>query len=90
MRIVYLLAVGFVALVLGTTAVRAEVEYPYCSIPGFGMGQDCSFATLQQCQAAIRGVGTDCEPNPRFRPQTAPMLTRPARPPVLPTSATRY
>ncbi len=53
-------------LLVTVTPGRAQ-EFPYCSIPGFGAGQDCSFSSLEQCRAATRGMGTDCERNPRFK-----------------------
>ncbi|MDQ8730125.1 DUF3551 domain-containing protein [Bradyrhizobium sp. LHD-71] len=59
---------------------RAETEYPFCSGDGFGMARDCSYATLAQCQEAVRGVGTACEPNPRFVAPPAEPVPAPAPP----------
>jgi hypothetical protein len=55
-----------VFLVLGAAAgglmtvapVRAEPLYRYCMIGTPNMGRDCTYSTLQQCQAAASaGVG---------------------------------
>jgi hypothetical protein len=87
MRIIMLAASVFVAgATLMASPARANVEFAYCSAPGFAVGQDCSFTTLGQCQAAVQGLGTFCFPNPRFRaatsvPATAvPTATAPTTP----------
>ena len=73
MRIVFVAVAGLAAVVMGTSPSRAEIEYPYCSIAGISTGPDCSFSTLGQCRAFVSGIGTGCEPNPRFR-ASAPAL----------------
>lgn len=37
----------------------------YGGMDGDG-GRNCGFVTLEQCRAAISGVGGDCEPNPFY------------------------
>lgn len=56
----------FLTGAVGLTSARADTEFAYCAIPGFATSQDCTFYTLGQCQAAVRGLGTACEPNPRY------------------------
>jgi hypothetical protein len=64
------------ALVAGTVSCAAPAladNYPICSREGFGVSQDCSFETMAQCNAAVKGLGTDCFKNPRYKPvQAAP------------------
>ena len=82
MRIIMLAASVLVAgVTLVAAPARAEVEFAYCSSTGFAVGQDCSFTTLEQCQAAVKGLGTFCSPNPRFKAATAvPTATVPTTP----------
>ena len=35
---------------------------------GGGGGRDCGFATLQECQAEVSGVGGNCSPSPYYEP----------------------
>lgn len=67
MRIAFLAASALIGCAIAAAApARADIDFPYCSIAGFGVGQDCSFNTREQCQAKVRGTGTDCEANPRY------------------------
>ena len=79
MRLILLALAMLVPGATVATPARADTEFAYCSIAGFGVGQDCSFRTLEQCQSKVRGTGTDCERNPRFvRPSTgAPAASTP-------------
>jgi hypothetical protein len=56
-----------VAIVLAyaglTTALHAQ-QAPYCAQFSDGTSPNCSFATLQQCNASISGVGGVCNLNP--------------------------
>ena len=72
MRIAFIAVASLAATIIGAAPSRGETEYPYCAIAGISTGPVCSFSTLGQCRAFVSGVGTDCEPNPRFR------ATRPA------------
>ena len=73
MRVLFLTALAALAggVVMAGPA-RAD-EFPYCSSPGVSVGQDCSFNSLEQCLAAVRGMGTFCERNPRY---TAPAIVQ--------------
>jgi len=60
------------AAMFGSAPAFAD-NYPFCSREGVGVGQDCSFETMAQCNAAVKGMGTDCFRNPRYKPvQAAP------------------
>jgi Protein of unknown function (DUF3551) len=55
-------------------------DYPWCAYYNYGRGgaTNCGFATLQQCQATISGVGGSCGANPQYQPQRGMYLsTRP-------------
>ena len=72
-------AVGLLWLASGTA--QAD-PYRWCADYGaFGnRGTNCYFMTIEQCRAAISGVGGFCRPNPFYdgRPVTTPE-DRPAR-----------
>lgn len=84
MRIALLAVLAAVAAAAGPA--KAETEYPYCSIAGIGMEQDCSYETLAQCQAATLGVGTACVTNPRYQRPAPPPIQPQARPPGRPST----
>jgi hypothetical protein len=69
---------ALVALILGAAPNAAQADpYRWCAIYGGfhgGGGTNCYFVTLQQCEAAVSGVGGYCRPNPFY---TGP--DRPAR-----------
>ncbi len=46
---------------LAPSAPAQAVEYPWCSAESI----NCFYATFEQCQAAISGLGLDCTRNPR-------------------------
>jgi hypothetical protein len=54
--------------VLTSTAARAEVEYPWCSITSVIQSgiPSCRFSTQQQCQAFVFGLNGYCERNARI------------------------
>jgi Protein of unknown function (DUF3551) len=75
-------------LILVVLAVGVCIEkpaearsYPWCAyynMGGFGGATNCGFATWQQCQAAISGVGGSCGANPMYQPSRGTYLsTRP-------------
>ena len=66
MRVLFLTALAAVAGGVAAAGPARADEFPYCSSPGVSVGQDCSFNTLEQCQAAVRGMGTFCDRNPRY------------------------
>jgi Protein of unknown function (DUF3551) len=59
------LALG-AAIMLGTLgATPAHAQGAWCAeYSGMDGGTNCGFYTLQQCRAAISGVGGTCSPNP--------------------------
>ena len=74
-----LLATLLLMLVLYPSAARAyEMPYDpykwcaeYSDAPGGG-GTDCGFLTIEQCRAAISGVGGSCEFNQFYNPRRSP------------------
>jgi len=63
-------ALAFVAIAATTfasTASRAEIEYPWCSISSTGQSgtPTCRYATIEQCNAFLAGQAGFCQPNPR-------------------------
>ena len=79
MRFLVLTTALLMGAALAASPIRAEAEFAWCAISGFGAPQDCSFTTLAQCRAAVQGLGTDCERNPRFKgpaPTTMPPQAR--------------
>jgi hypothetical protein len=74
-------ALASACLILASSAAQAD-PYRWCADYGlFGnRGTNCYFMTIQQCRAAISGVGGHCRPNPFFdgRPVTTPE-DRPSR-----------
>jgi hypothetical protein len=68
----------FAAAMLGSAPASAD-NYPFCSREGFGVSQDCSFETMAQCNAAVKGMGTDCFRNPRYKqPAQAAPVSQPS------------
>jgi hypothetical protein len=58
---------------LDSVAIAAQ-QYPFC-IRGcdFGAGRgDCSFVSLQQCQATASGRDASCDPNPYYHGDAQP------------------
>ena len=72
------LALAALAVPLAATGPAQAVEYPYCASGQWAGGGGCSYTTLEQCRAAISGVGGGCVSNPRYalNPNAA---TRPPR-----------
>jgi hypothetical protein len=69
MRSFFIALAALTAVVtLAPTTARAD-PYRWCAEYG-GMdgdgGRNCGFVTLDQCRAAISGVGGFCEPNPFY------------------------
>jgi hypothetical protein len=49
-----------------TAAAGQPDPYKWCAVyagRGGGNGTNCGFLTLDQCRAAVSGVGGSCEPN---------------------------
>lgn len=60
------------ALVIGVPGASQEAlaeELPWCAVVGGRNAfENCGYYTLNQCRAAVSGVGGDCKMNPRFTP----------------------
>jgi hypothetical protein len=73
----------FILVVLATGVCTekpaAAQNYPWCAYYNlFGGATNCGFATLQQCQAAISGVGGSRGANPQYQSSRGMYLsTRP-------------
>ena len=65
-----------VMLALSVTGAyeRPYDPYPWCAVYGGkeSSGINCGFLTLEQCRAAISGVGGSCEPNQFYNPRRSP------------------
>ena len=49
-------------IIIGTllnTSAKAQ-NYPWCAIYSDGQGNNCGFASFQQCQADVSGLGGFC------------------------------
>jgi Protein of unknown function (DUF3551) len=54
-------------------ATPARAQGAWCAkYSGMDGGTNCGFYTLQQCRAAISGVGGSCSPNPWVSQNPAP------------------
>ena len=54
-------------VLLSSVSAHAAPDYPWCQRTTVTGGTpDCSFTSLNQCQASISGVGGDCVRNPRL------------------------
>jgi hypothetical protein len=72
---IVLVAIVLAAAVLAyagmTTPLYAQ-QAPYCAQFSDGTSPSCTFATLQQCNASISGVGGVCNLNPAAAYQAPP------------------
>jgi hypothetical protein len=59
-----LVAITFGAIVLTTTTASAGGQWCAVYTDKLGGTENCGFASLEQCQAQIRGLGGWCRPNP--------------------------
>ena len=63
MKALFLFAILFVELASSTIAAQAD-PYHWCSVRrGYA---NCSYVTIEQCQAAISGNGGFCRLNPYY------------------------
>jgi hypothetical protein len=64
---------------------RAQADpYRWCAdyaFSGLGGAKNCYFLTIEQCRAAVLGVGGYCTPNPFY---TGPAIERPQPQPARP------
>lgn len=61
-------ALAVAAVPLATGGPARAVEYPYCAEGAWAGGGGCSYTTLEQCRAALSGLGGNCVRNPRYTP----------------------
>ena len=59
-----LVAITFAAIVLTTITAAAGGQWCAVYTDKLGGTENCGFATMEQCQAQIRGLGGWCRPNP--------------------------
>jgi hypothetical protein len=72
-----LVALSAIAMACAVDTVPAAAQSAYC-LRGCDFGySNCSFSTLQQCQASASGLTAWCETNPYFR--QASDVQQPAR-----------
>jgi hypothetical protein len=79
MRFLLLILVAL-AVIIGIEKPAEAQNYPWCAYYNFfhGGATNCGFATWQQCQAAVSGVGGSCGANPMYQPPRGTYLsTRP-------------
>ena len=75
-----LVILGVFATIFCIEKPAGAQDYPWCAYYNFDRGgaRNCGFATWQQCQAAISGVGGSCGENPMYQPPRGMYLsTRP-------------
>jgi Protein of unknown function (DUF3551) len=67
------------AAIIGIEKSAEAQSYPWCAYYDvWGGTTNCGFATWQQCQVAISGVGGSCGANPMYQPPRGMYLsTRP-------------
>ncbi len=65
---ILLIAAAASAVSLFGTKPSAAYDYPFCSKGEAGPG-DCRYSTLEQCQEAVSGISSYCQPN-FWLPQT--------------------
>ena len=70
MRILFALAFFAAGAVLGTGPAAAQVakSYPFCSNTS-GIGKECVYDNIAQCQQDVEGIGGWCQRGPGFNPQ---------------------
>jgi Protein of unknown function (DUF3551) len=71
---------------LATSAPARAHEMPYDPYPWcaeyygpLGGGTNCGFLTIEQCRAAVSGIGGSCEPNQFYNPRRSQGHRRKAR-----------
>ena len=64
MNAIGLVSITFAAIVLTTTTAAAGGQWCAVYTDKLGGTENCGFASLEQCQGQIRGLGGWCRPNP--------------------------
>jgi hypothetical protein len=76
MRFVLLALSVIAAAILFNTPTKAQ-NYPWCAIYNDGSGsKNCGFASFQQCQADVSGIGGFCTQNSTYQPSAGPGASR--------------
>jgi Protein of unknown function (DUF3551) len=66
----------FLAAIVCIEKPAAAQDGAWCAYYNvWGGSTNCGFATWQQCQAAISGVGGSCGANPMYQPPRGPYLS---------------
>lgn len=71
-----IVTIGLILFAAGADDARAEIEYPYCVVPGRFNGGTCSYSTLEQCQATVSASAGFCAPNPHYVGPATPRQVR--------------
>jgi hypothetical protein len=51
-----------------SSSAQSAYDYPWCALKGDrGGGQSCYFATREQCETTLSGIGGVCIHNPGYR-----------------------
>lgn len=81
-----LLSVLGIFVCTASFATHAEAQnYPWCAIYGGTGGSNCGFSTLEQCQTASSGLGSNCQPNTTYK---GPSVAAPSRAPAAAAAST--
>jgi hypothetical protein len=66
----WLFILGVFAAVVCIEKPAEAQNYPWCAYYNDNDGgfTNCGFSTIQQCQAAVTGVGGSCGANPKYQP----------------------
>jgi hypothetical protein len=64
MRATGLVSITLTTMVLATTGAAAAPWCAFYSGKAMGGSENCGFATIEQCQAQVLGMGGWCRPNP--------------------------
>ena len=79
-RGVLLVTAGFLMACLTTAglATRANAQnYPWCvQSSAYEGGENCGFATHEQCMATLQGIGGFCQINTRYQASVTPSPRR--------------
>jgi len=75
MKLLLVLSLIIIGALLNTPT-RAQ-NYPWCAIYNDGSGsKNCGFASFQQCQADVSGIGGFCTQNSTYQPFAGPGASR--------------
>jgi hypothetical protein len=62
-------------ILAGTAVLGGSAQaqnYPWCAIYSAFGARNCGFATFEQCQENLRGIGGVCNPNAMYEPPAGP------------------